>query len=1245
MSIEPIRTKSIYPINQDIMVLSSSDEHDLISSTMNEDSHAPLSETVTTLASKVYKELERIIKNFGENSVKDLMPVMISTLESLDGALHEREVNKFEIESLKEQTEQLYQQYEREKSFHKEYQQRYLQIEDHLEEIKRENDEKLRSLDSIVKIFEIKARNASDHVGRLEDKENEMKQEYKRLHDRYCELFKVHCDYMERTKILYGTDRLDQLTTLTHTSSQSRGNLQLSSTSQSLADKQTDKMPPTNPDTTLQCSQEQEVDFRPEIDVVDVKHTQTECMASNDAAVNTAKLAKLTQMDEVCPREFSSEHDNTYLEKYKRGIFTKLRNLNLLSQPFDEQQFFVTEDEFEHSNNITDITISDDDDDDISVDESKNLEAFDKETRNDNIDISDVDASADLFVRQSFYGMTKEVSNLIKENNELLETKNALNVLKDDLLVKIEELSNDLEIAREEAESLQTVRSRLQSRVNDVEEELRKIREELEKKKEAEENVPTEDRKRFTRVEMQRVLLERNQYKQRLFELEEAIHRHDALRASRREQLYSTSSISTTHDNLFDQIHNKNKPKFMKLKGTQTAIHDQQTAQEDSSSIPKESPPMTSSTPKEITPLTSSTSKSLWRVLSEDWLPTSIVPTNILGVPVVDIQSDLREGTTQISDFFSGLFGTTGKETSPKRSISSTTTTNLSSSAETSMKQNSPKHQTASATTTSNNESNVVPLEKSSAPSRNDNSNLTDEANRFQAYGWTLPSKDYLKSSTINGKIQMNVPVPTFCQPIFSSNDKTQIWCAAGIDLSGLSLNVNETSVDQLNKQLIESYHQMIDEQYLKLSSLVWIAAHVNDTAMITIIDSNKPDKIIDTFTLGNAIIYAMGSVPGTSNADYAPLDDPKLNETTSTSDVKIISCTATSLSTGGGRSNSTETSESIHYDTSHQTVDGVKTKYPTVWLGSSDGWLYIYSALGDHRTMIGKVWLRHAIYSIVHVRGRVFVSLANEKLIVFHRNTDGTWNLNNLHVITTGKSRESIRCTVNVKESIWCGVANRVYIIDSQTLEIRKQVEVHPRPEHSVQHMTCSGDGVWLSIRLSSSLKLYHAQSYQHLQDVDIQPYIEKMIVTEKTGLYFVHITALAIVCRRLWVGTGTGIIISVPLIDSITTTSSSTSIRPGSIVRVHDQISPSNYIPYCSMNNAQLSFHGYKDAVKFFVAVPALQEETISESSTDISSFGDIFVVSGGDGYIDFRVGNTSATDNNRHVSYLTIWHSGSA
>jgi len=35
------------------------------------------------------------------------------------------------------------------------------------------------------------------------------------------------------------------------------------------------------------------------------------------------------------------------------GILSKLRSLNLLSEPFDEQQFFVPDDDFESANNTT----------------------------------------------------------------------------------------------------------------------------------------------------------------------------------------------------------------------------------------------------------------------------------------------------------------------------------------------------------------------------------------------------------------------------------------------------------------------------------------------------------------------------------------------------------------------------------------------------------------------------------------------------------------------------------------------------------------------------------------------------------------------------------------------------------------------------------------------------------------------------------------------------------------------------
>ena len=56
---------------------------------------------------------------------------------------------------------------------------------------------------------------------------------------------------------------------------------------------------------------------------------------------------------------------------------------------------------------------------------------------------------------------------------------------------------------------------------------------------------------------------------------------------------------------------------------------------------------------------------------------------------------------------------------------------------------------------------------------------------------------------------------------------------------------------------------------------------------------------------------------------------------------------------------------------------------------------------------------------------------------------------------------------------------------------------------------------------------------------------------------------------------------------------TSSSRSGRPGGVVRVYndvksDAVIPGSFIPYCSMAQAQLSFHGHKDSVRFFVSVP---------------------------------------------------------
>ncbi len=122
--------------------------------------------------------------------------------------------------------------------------------------------------------------------------------------------------------------------------------------------------------------------------------------------------------------------------------------------------------------------------------------------------------------------------------------------------------SSEHEILREEVKSLQGIRSRLESRIQELEEELKRVKEEAEKATKAnksvlgadqsrilivssftngvsfarsddEEEIPLAQRKRFTRVEMARVLMDRNQYKEKYMELQEAVRWTEMIRASK----------------------------------------------------------------------------------------------------------------------------------------------------------------------------------------------------------------------------------------------------------------------------------------------------------------------------------------------------------------------------------------------------------------------------------------------------------------------------------------------------------------------------------------------------------------------------------------------------------------------------------------------------------------------------------------------------------------------------------------
>ena len=78
-----------------------------------------MSEKVSQLASSVYSEFEKMIKKYDEDVVKELMPLVVGILESLDQSFTEKQECEVEMELLREDNEQLLTQYEREKQLRK----------------------------------------------------------------------------------------------------------------------------------------------------------------------------------------------------------------------------------------------------------------------------------------------------------------------------------------------------------------------------------------------------------------------------------------------------------------------------------------------------------------------------------------------------------------------------------------------------------------------------------------------------------------------------------------------------------------------------------------------------------------------------------------------------------------------------------------------------------------------------------------------------------------------------------------------------------------------------------------------------------------------------------------------------------------------------------------------------------------------------------------------------------------------
>ncbi|CAG04118.1 unnamed protein product, partial [Tetraodon nigroviridis] len=1184
---------------------------------------AMMSERVSGLANSIYREFERLIGKYDEDVVKELMPLVVAVLENLDSVFAENQEHEVELELLKEDNEQLITQYEREKALRKHAEEKFIEFEDVHEQDKKDLQSHVDRMESHSRQLELKIKNYADQIGRLEEREVELKKEYNSLHQRHTEMIHNYMEHVERIK-------LQQFNETSETSTVGRVRRE-----------------------------------RPlSLGIFPSSGGGSLLTPDPKARLETLNADSWRFSDPLPPQSNTNlkQSDFADLQKAREGLPENEDNADV--QDIIESTPELDMDLIGYKPCST---------------PTKGIEnmAFDRNTDSLFEELSsagtgligDVDEGADLL------GMGREVENLIQENSQLLETKNALNVVNKDLILKVDELTCEKEVFQGELEAVLQARAKLEDRNRELEEELKKVRLEVEdmknKNKDEEDlmgtvnvlpqsDVPTAQRKRFTRVEMARVLMERNQYKERLMELQEAVRWTEMIRASRENpalaekkkssiwqffsRLFSSSSSVPTMKKADSQSNVKyNAPgSLVKRSSTFSQFPTEKSKTFDFLNEEKDlciSPSRKEQKRAQYRQVKAHMQKEDGRVTVHGWsLPNKYKVTNggqvetRINLPVPVYLRPLEQNDASMK-----LWCAAGVNLSGGRAAQAPELIKQARGSQSSLDQLEQENKERG----DQDKELVLQDEMSSRVWVCISSNSSTKVMVLDA---TLPANLLDSFYACNTLVGCIASVPGVLETDFPAGEEvhqdTETSQGDGASLAGSVASVGSAGSDgamatEGTTAIPQTASSGLSEQAGErgsISASVEVSRESSPTE-----DGVPPAEEATEATEANAGVGDEEEDQGvdlnqpgiytehvfTDPLGVEPSDSPQ-------SASKYWQDVVTSLP---------EESQQL----SEGEIQRMSSALPTMWLGAQNGCLYVHSAVARWRKCLHAIKLKDSILSIVHVKGRVLVALADGTIAIFHRGADGQWDLTNYHLLDLGRPHHSIRCMTVVHDKVWCGYRNKIYVIQPKAMRIEKSFDAHPRKESQVRQLAWAGDGIWVSIRLDSTLRLFHAHTYQHLQDVDIEPYVSKMLGTGKLGFSFVRITALALSCGRLWVGTGNGVIISIPLSEG-NKAAGGAPTRPGTAVRVYaDDGSASSVtgstVPYCSMAHAQLCFHGHQNAVKFFVTVPGKalpppgttdsgSDDLASESSDPATADPKTYLVmSGGDGYIDFRLGECVA------------------
>ncbi|XP_023600971.1 rho guanine nucleotide exchange factor 10-like protein [Myotis lucifugus] len=175
--------------------------------------------------------------------------------------------------------------------------------------------------------------------------------------------------------------------------------------------------------------------------------------------------------------------------------------------------------------------------------------------------------------------------------------------------------------------------------------------------------------------------------------------------------------------------------------------------------------------------------------------------------------------------------------------------------------------------------------------------------------------------------------------------------------------------------------------------------------------------------------------------------------------------------------------------DESHTAADPSAAVHPTICLGLQDGSILIYSSVDTGTQCLATcrspglqpvLCLRHSPFHL-------FAGLQDGTLAAYPRTSgDVPWDLESPPVcLTVGPG--PIRTLLSLEDAVWASCGPRVTVLDATSLQTQQSFEAHQDEAVSVTHMVKAGSGVWMAFSSGSSIRLFHTETLEHLQEINI--------------------------------------------------------------------------------------------------------------------------------------------------------------